>query len=311
MADPFTLSLPPPSTNFHELSTTSASPCWNVKPSQTVRRSSQSAEHCLETPISNISPLAEASASGTDTSMLSTPIIAFSNMFPNTPPVEESSLPGEPTISHVSWFNLYMQLHDILNSIRAGTRQVFIDDLKDLHGVMQAVIKTSELGTSVMNTPQFPMTPLSGSGASSDSSMLFCLIVVLKACDLSDLIATIILPPARSNSYPSNALNHYPAEPLFEPSPMSSPVADCVWTTGGAGSSNFSTSSAQLSDENITALVRFDIHLSHLNRFIAYFTQFNQDPGLSADTTARYRRRLSQIHTQIRNVVDATIPAWD
>ena len=177
---------------------------------------------------------------------------------------------------------------------------------------MHAVIKASELSTSMMGTNRFPMTPLHDSGTSSEPSMLFCLIVVLKACELADAIATTILPPARSHSYP-NTLNQFPTEPVFEPKPLHSPIDDCIWSANGASSPHFTSNPTKLSDEHITGLIRFDIHLSHLNRFIATFTQFSVDQSLPSDTAvaARYRRRLSQLHTQIRMVVDATIPAWD
>ena len=329
MTDPFILGLPSSGSALSTLSVAAPPECWNGKSAQILRRSSQNTDHCFETPATSLSPIGESSLGETEASLLSTPIVPFSDVFPTTPPVEKTSPPnGENPPSFVSLFNLYMELHEALDAIRMGTRHVFLDDLKDGWGVMRAVIRASELGTTLMHQPPYLMTaPLP---SPSEPLILFGLVVVLKGCELADAVASSILPAASSPPPPTTRPSpSYPTplsicapEPIFEPpKPAASPIDDFVWS---AGANSPSASAAplgsmqpstppRLTDEHITALIRLDIHLSHLNRAVATFTQVAAERGLASDhaVAMRQRRRLSHLHAQIRTVVDATIPAWD
>ena len=313
MADPFVFALPSPGPSLQTLSRTSTgSNCWHGKPPSIMRQNSQTDERCLNTPETSLSPLGEPSLAETEASILPTPIMAFPDMFPHTPPIEASSPTGEPTPSILAIFNTYMEVHEALNEIRAGTRQIFIDELKDGRGAMRAVIRASELGAAMMNMPQFLMHSSLPLPATSEQPTLFSFVTILKGCELADVIATMILPPARTPSL-SSPMELCGMDPLFDAKPMVSPIDDYVWPSGGGSPSAVPGSPPKLSDEHITALIRLDIHLSHLNRFIAAFAQLTAEQSWSSNTavTTRYRRRLSHIHAQIRSAVDSTMPAWD
>ena len=319
MADPFMFALPSPNTTIQTLSRTNSS-CWTAKTPQLVSPSSQGTEHRIDTPETGLSPTGEAPLSEMDQPMLASSILNFSeSILPHTPPVEAQSPIGTSMPSFLSIFNLYMETHEALNDIQAGTRQVLGNDLKDSQGVMSTIIKVSELGTAMLDLPPFLLSPSIPGSSAPDQLVLFGFIAVVKGCELADVVASMIVPTIEAPSFPEPLDLH--VEPLFD-KPTAAPIDNYVWPTQGPVGplpppppppSSLPSGQPKLSDEHITTLIRLDIHLSHLNRFITTFDRLALDDGQAPNraVAARYRRRLSHLHTQIRAAVDSTMPAWD
>ncbi|MCJ1381113.1 hypothetical protein MMC17_004222 [Xylographa soralifera] len=241
--------------------------------------------------------------SATDSSVFSTPPLAFTDLFPNTPlddglPIEET----DPTF--LSLFNLYLESHNALTEIRSGLQQVTISDLKDGRGVMGIVIKISDLGNTMVRNHNSAIPSL----PTPTNNLLFSFIAILKGCELAEQISSIILSPTRSPGR-SDSADFCTMTPMYPSKPMAPSIDDYSWTT-----CSLVTEHPELSVEQITALVRLDIHLSHFNNFISLFAHLvpEQGHGLSASFLAtQYQRRLSHLHSHIRLAVDTIIPAWE
>ncbi|MCJ1433366.1 hypothetical protein MMC27_002726 [Xylographa pallens] len=241
--------------------------------------------------------------SATDSSVFSTPPLAFNDLFPNTP--LDDGLPIEETDStFLSLFNLYLESHNALTEIRSGLQQVTISDLKDGRGVMGIVIKISDLGDTMVRNHNSAIPSL----PTATNNLLFSFIAILKGCELAEQISSIILSPTRSPGRVDSA-DFCTMTPMYPSKPMAPSIDDYSWTT-----CSLVTEHPELSVEQITALVRLDIHLSHFNNFIALFAHLvpEQGHGLSASFLAtQYQRRLAHLHSHIRLAVDSIIPAWE
>ncbi|MCJ1403369.1 hypothetical protein MMC11_006592 [Xylographa trunciseda] len=241
--------------------------------------------------------------SATDSSVFSTPTLAFNDLFPNTP--LDDGLPTEETDStFFSLFNLYLESHNALTEIRSGLQQVTISDLKDGRGVMGIVIKISDLGNTMVRNHNSAIASL----PTPTNNLLFSFIAILKGCELAEQISSIILSPTHSLAR-SDSGDFCTMTPMHPNKPMTPSIDDYSWTT-----CSLVTEHPELSVEQITALVRLDIHLSHFNNFISLFAHLvpEQGQGLSAAFLAtQYQRRLSHLHSHIRLAVDSIIPAWE
>ncbi|MCJ1416118.1 hypothetical protein MMC32_002453 [Xylographa parallela] len=239
----------------------------------------------------------------TDSSVFSTPPLAFNDLFPTTPlddglPIEESDS------TFLSLFNLYLESHNALTEIRSGLQHVTISDLKDGRGVMGIVIKISDIGITMVRNHNSAIPSL----PTPTNTLLFSFIAILKGCELAEQIASIIMSPTRSPGR-VNSADFCTMTPMYPSKPMAPTIDDYSWTT-----CSLAPEHPELSVEQITALVRLDIHLSHFNNFISLFAHLvpEQGHGLSASFLAtQYQRRLSHLHSHIRLAVDSIIPAWE
>ncbi|MCJ1391330.1 hypothetical protein MMC18_004193 [Xylographa bjoerkii] len=239
----------------------------------------------------------------TDSSVFSTPTLAFADLFTNTP--LEDGLPTEQADStFLSLFNLYLESHNAMTEIRSGLQQVTISDLKDGRSVMGIIIKISDLGNTMVRNHNSAIPSL----PPPTNDLLFSFIAILKGCELAEQISSIILAPTRSPGR-SNSADFCTMTPMYPGKPVTPTIDDYSWTT-----CSLVTDHCELSVEQITALVRLDIHLSHFNNFISLFAHLvpEQGHGLSAAFLAtQYQRRLSHLHNHIRLAVDSIIPAWE
>ncbi|MCJ1292271.1 hypothetical protein MMC34_003821 [Xylographa carneopallida] len=242
--------------------------------------------------------------SATDSSVFSTPPLAFTDLFPHTPLDDGMSIEDTDS-TFLSLFNLYLESHNALTEIRSGLQHVTISDLKDGRGVMGIVIKISDLGNTMVRNHNSAIPSL----PAPTNNLLFSFIAILKGCELAEQISSIILSPARSPTRSNSAADFCTMTPMYPSKPMAPSIDDYSWTTCSLVAEH-----PELSVEQITALVRLDIHLSHFNNFIALFAHLvpEQGHGLSASFLAtQYQRRLAHLHSHIRLAVDSIIPAWE
>ena len=230
--------------------------------------------------------------------------ISFEDLFVDTQTADDS-FTGASLPSFHSLFAAYLEAHEALTVIRSGLYELPISDLKDDRGAMGSVAKISELGTRVANSDSWTIPPFPGSNEHCCLQLAF--LAAVKGCELAEQISIMVLPPTRTPSY-SSFMEFSMVNSPYNNNPVSSPIDDYSWITGPSVPSNHS----KLSGEHIAALVRLDVQLSQLNRFMYRFIQSTPEQMPVANVlAARCRRRLSYLHTQIRGVVDSMIPIWD